>query len=63
MDVLHALFLDFVGDCLQNRVDVTVPLNVTLIVALAGDWHVDVWTAIAGTARGGGSGSGGRGAG
>ena len=63
MDVLHALFLDFVGDCLQNRVDVTVPLNVTLIVALAGNWYVDVWTAIAGTARGGGSVSGGRGAG
>ena len=32
VDVLHALFLDFVGDCLQNRVDVTVPLNVTLIM-------------------------------
>lgn len=62
VDVLRALFLDFVGDCLQNRVDVAVPLNVTLIVALAGDWHVDVRTAVAATARGGGSASGGRGA-
>ena len=37
VDVQRALFLDFVGDCLQNRVDIAVPFHITLIVEMAAD--------------------------